>query len=75
VLLGRWSRQLRRSCAGANMVYSQAEFVFILENYFTLKLFAAVHKSCGKAYPDKKVPHKKQYTDWSQTFRIQEVSV
>jgi hypothetical protein len=33
-LLGRCSRQLRRSCADANMVYSRAEHVLVLEHYF-----------------------------------------
>jgi hypothetical protein len=33
-LLGRCSRLLRRSPAGANMVYSRAERVFILEHHF-----------------------------------------
>jgi hypothetical protein len=40
-LLGRCSRQLCKSCAGADMVYSQVECVFILRHYFALKLFAA----------------------------------
>jgi hypothetical protein len=33
-LLGRCSRQMRKSYAGANMVYSRAERVFILEHCF-----------------------------------------
>jgi hypothetical protein len=35
--------QLHKGCA-VNMVYSQATHVFILEHYFTSKLFAAVIK-------------------------------
>jgi CO/xanthine dehydrogenase FAD-binding subunit len=31
--------------------------VFILEHYFTSKLFAAVHEACSKVYPEK-VPNK-----------------
>jgi hypothetical protein len=57
-LLGRFSRQLRKSCAGANMVYSQAELVFILEHYFALKSFAAVREAFSNVYPDKEVPKK-----------------
>jgi hypothetical protein len=41
-LLGRCPRQLRKNCASANMAYSRAERVLILEHYFTSKLFAAV---------------------------------
>jgi hypothetical protein len=58
LLLGRWSRHLRKRCAGANMVYSRAECVFILEYYFASKSFAAVHESFSNAYPDKEVPNK-----------------
>jgi hypothetical protein len=36
-LQGRCSRQLRRSCSSANMVYSGAESVFILEHYVASK--------------------------------------
>jgi hypothetical protein len=41
-LLGRYSRQLRKSCAGASTVYSQAQSLFILEHYFASKSSAAV---------------------------------
>jgi hypothetical protein len=39
-------------------VYSRAERVFILENYFTSKLFAAVREAFSDVYPDKEVPNK-----------------
>jgi hypothetical protein len=39
-LLGRCSSQLRKSCASKNMVYSTAERVFTLEQYFASKPFA-----------------------------------
>jgi hypothetical protein len=58
LLLGRCSRQLRKGCAGANMVYSRAERVFILEHYFASKLYAAVREAFSNAYPDKEVPNK-----------------
>jgi hypothetical protein len=57
-LLGRFSRQLRKNCAGANMVYSRADHVFILEHYFASKSSAAVHEAFGNAYPDGEVPNK-----------------
>jgi hypothetical protein len=49
---------LRKSGAGANMVYSRAERVFILEHYFVSKSFAAVREAFSSAYPVKEVPHK-----------------
>jgi hypothetical protein len=51
-LLGRCSRQLRKSCAGASKVYSQAEHVFILGHYFASKLFAAFREAFSSVYPD-----------------------
>jgi hypothetical protein len=57
LLLGRCSRQLRESCAGANTVYSRAERVFILEHYFASKSFAAVREEFSNAYPDKEAPN------------------
>jgi hypothetical protein len=54
-LLGLYSRQLRKSCAGANMVYSRAERVFILEHYFISKSFAAIREAFSNAYPDNEV--------------------
>jgi hypothetical protein len=56
-LLGRCSRQVRKSCADANMVYSRAERVFILEHYFASKSFSAVRETFSNAYPDKEVPN------------------
>jgi hypothetical protein len=56
LLLGRCSLQLCKSCAGANMVCSLAERVFILEHYFVPKSFAAVREAFSNAYPDKEVP-------------------
>jgi hypothetical protein len=49
---------VRRSCAVANMVYSRAEGVFILERYFASKSFAAVREVFSNAYTDKEVPNK-----------------
>jgi hypothetical protein len=49
---------MEKSCAGANMVYSRAERVFILEHYFASKSFAAVREAFRNAYPDKEVPNK-----------------
>jgi hypothetical protein len=49
---------MRESCAGTNMVYSRAEHVFILENYFASKSFAAVREAFINAYPDKEVPNR-----------------
>jgi hypothetical protein len=55
-LLGRCPWQLR--CADANMAYSRAEHVFILEHYFATKSFAAVREAFSNAYRDKEVPNK-----------------
>jgi hypothetical protein len=50
---------LRESYAGANMVHSRAEPVFILEYHFASKSFAAaVREAFSNAYPDKEVPNK-----------------
>jgi hypothetical protein len=57
-LLGRYSLQLRKSCAVANMVYSRSERVLILEHYFTSKSFAAVREAFSNAYPDKELLNK-----------------
>jgi hypothetical protein len=51
--------QLRESCAGANMVCSRAERVFVLEHYFASKSCAAVREAFSNAYPDKEVPNKR----------------
>jgi hypothetical protein len=58
LLLGRCSRQLRKSCASARIVYSQVERVFILEYHFALKLFAAARAVFSSACPDKEVQNK-----------------
>jgi hypothetical protein len=58
LLLGHCSCQLHKSCAGANMVYSRAEHVFIFEHYCTLKSFAAIHEAFSNTYLDNKVPNK-----------------
>jgi hypothetical protein len=68
-LIGRCSRQLRKRCAGADMAYSQAERVFILEHYFASKSFAAVREAFSNAYPDKEVPNKATVHWQATTFR------
>jgi hypothetical protein len=40
------------------MVYSRAETVSVLENYFASKSFAALRETFSTAYPDKEVPNK-----------------
>jgi hypothetical protein len=50
--------EARKSCAGAKMVHSRAERVFILEHHFVSKSFAAVREAFSNAYPDKGVPNK-----------------
>jgi hypothetical protein len=40
------------------MVYSCAGHVFILEYYFALKLFAAVHEAFNIVYSEKEEPNK-----------------
>jgi hypothetical protein len=51
------------------MVYSRAERVFILEHYFTSKLFAVVREAFSNAYPDKEVPNKTTIHRLVTTFR------
>jgi hypothetical protein len=68
-LLGRCSRQLRKSRAGANTAYQQAESVFILENVFASKSFATVCEAFSNAYPDKEVPNKTRIHRLVTTFR------
>jgi hypothetical protein len=67
-LLGRCSPQLRKSCAGANVVHSRVECLFILEYYFALKSFAAVPVTFSNAYPDKEVPNKTTMHQLVTTF-------
>jgi hypothetical protein len=61
LLLGRCSVHLRRSCAYANTVYSQAERMFIvvhlLEHNFASKSFAAFRETFSYALHDKEVPN------------------
>jgi hypothetical protein len=47
---------LAQKLCNANMMYSRAERVFILEHYFTSKSSAAVREKFGNA--DKEVPNK-----------------
>jgi hypothetical protein len=54
-LLGRYSHQLRKICAGAKTVYSRAEFFFIIELYFASEFFVSVRGTFIGAYPDKEV--------------------
>jgi hypothetical protein len=63
LLLGRCSRQLLKSCAAANMVYSRAE------HYFTSNVFAAFREVFISAYPDKEVPNKTTIHRLVATFR------
>jgi hypothetical protein len=58
-LLGRCLLQLRKSCAGGNMIYWQAERVFVCEHYFTPKYFASLREGfVCEEFPDKEVPNK-----------------
>jgi hypothetical protein len=57
------------------MVYSRAERVFILENYFALKLLSAVHEVFSNAYPDKNAPCKITIQKTGKYFETQEVFV
>jgi hypothetical protein len=57
------------------MVYSWSEHVFILEHYFTSKLFAAVHGAFRNVYPDKEVQNKTTMHWLVTKFRAQEVFV
>jgi hypothetical protein len=72
LLLGRCSHQPRKSCSDANMVYSQAERMFVLEYYFAKKSLAAVREVFCNAYPNKKV-RSKITPDWEQNFGPQKV--
>jgi hypothetical protein len=61
---------MRKSCAGANMVYSRAERVFILEHHFASKSFAAVREAFSNAYRDKKVSNKTTIHRLVTKFRV-----
>jgi hypothetical protein len=64
-MLGRFSRQLRKNCAGVNMVYSPEDRVSILEHYFASKSCAAVREAFSNALSTltRKYRIRKQY-DW-----------
>jgi hypothetical protein len=66
-LLGRYSRQLRKRCAGANMVYSRAERVFILEHYSTSK--SVVREEFSKhQFQQRDAAAGIQYCHWFRRF-------
>jgi hypothetical protein len=46
---------LRKICDVVNVVFSQAEFVFVLENYLALKSFAVVREALSNAYRNNEV--------------------
>jgi len=56
-------RPLRKSYAGANMEYSRAKPVLILEYYFARKLLYALREALSDWYSDK-YGIRQQYTDW-----------
>jgi hypothetical protein len=66
-LLGRFSRKLRKSFAGANMVYSREERV-----HSRTLLFSDVRETFSNEYPDKEVPNKTIHRLVTK-FRIQEM--
>jgi hypothetical protein len=45
-----------KSCAGVNVMHSQAEHAFILKRYFVSKSSATVHEAFSNAYPDNTIP-------------------
>jgi hypothetical protein len=57
-LPGYCCRQLRRSTAGASVLYSLAERVFVLEHSFASKPFAIVREGFSSAYLNGEVPNK-----------------
>jgi hypothetical protein len=67
--LGHCSRQLSKTCADVNMLYWQAEYVFILKHYFSSESFCAVHEAFSVAYPDNGVPNKKTIHPLETTFQ------
>jgi hypothetical protein len=68
-LLRRCSRQLSKNCADANMVYSRAEHLFILEHYFATKSCVAVREAFSNECPEKEVPNKTTIHRLVTTFR------
>jgi hypothetical protein len=67
-LLGRCSRQLRKTCADASMMYTRTVRVFILELCFTWESFVALPKAFSNAYPKKKVADKTTIHRLEQNF-------
>jgi hypothetical protein len=51
-------RELSKSCAGADVLYSIAERMLNIKHYLTSKSFAALREAFNKAYPEKNVPNK-----------------
>jgi hypothetical protein len=51
-------RELSKSCAGADVVYSIADRVLNIKHCLASKSFAALREAFNKAYPEKKVPNK-----------------
>jgi hypothetical protein len=49
-------------------VYSQAECLFLLKHYFTLKLFAVILEAFSNAYPDRQVSNKIRIHQLASTF-------
>jgi hypothetical protein len=62
---------MRRSWTDANMLYSRAERVLILQHKFLLKSFAAVREALRKFYLDKKEPYKTTTHRLVKTFHNQ----
>jgi hypothetical protein len=62
--LDQFLDQFHGKCAGAVMMYSQAENVFFLGYNFALKSFASLREAFSNAYPNKKVSRKRLCTDW-----------
>jgi hypothetical protein len=58
LLLGLCSRQLRKSCAGANVVFPRREHVFNLGNCIASKSFAAIRAAFSKMYSENEVRNK-----------------
>jgi hypothetical protein len=57
-LLGRCSRQLRKTISGVKMANSRAECMSILEYYFSCKSFAGVRDAFSSSFPDREVSNR-----------------
>lgn len=68
-LLGHWSHQLHKSCAGINMVYSQAEHLHSSTLLHTEIIFCSV----WGIWQCKLTKKNQQYANWPQYFRKQEL--